>query len=217
MDATIGSPQCFDAAFRAGLERLLAWRRDVRSFLARDIEPEALAAILASLETAPSVGLSQPWTVIRVRSADARARVVANFEAANATAARLYEGTRHALYLDLKLEGLRTAPEHLAVFYDTDPAQGNGLGRQTMPEMLLASAACAIMQMWIVARAWGVGLGWVSILDAERLATDLAAPPAHRLAGYLCLGYPAAPSETPELEQTGWERRVAQLARIETR
>lgn len=197
----------FGPAFRAELEALIAWRRDVRRFR-RDLLPEGLLErLLALAELAPSVGLSQPWRFVRVASAEARGRVRANFEAANAAALADYEGARAALYARLKLAGLEEAPEQLAVFAESDPAQGHGLGRRTMPETLLYSTVCAIHTIWLAARVEGVGLGWVSILDPERLCADLDVPPSWRFVAYLCLGYPQEAQAEPELARAGWEER----------
>ena len=197
----------FGSEFRAQFAQLLAWRRDVRRFR-RDALPEGLLERLLGLaELAPSVGLSQPWRFVRVTGAEARARVRANFQAANAAALADYSGDRAALYARLKLAGLDDAPEQLAVFAEGDPAQGHGLGRRTMPETLLYSTVCAVHTLWLAARAEGVGLGWVSILDPEVMARDLTVPAGWRFVAYLCLGYPEEAQAEPELERHGWERR----------
>ena len=201
----------FDPAFRAEFEKLLAWRRDVRRFR-RDALPDGLLErLLGLVELAPSVGLSQPWRFVRVASEAARQGIRANFAAANAEALADYSGTRATLYARLKLAGLETAPEQLAVFAEGDPAQGHGLGRRTMPETLLYSTVCAVHTLWLVARAEGVGLGWVSILDPQAVARDLAVPAGWRFVAYLCLGYPEEAHDDPELARFGWEQRRASL------
>ncbi|WP_422367805.1 5,6-dimethylbenzimidazole synthase [Pelagibius sp.] len=198
----------FGADFQAKLEELLVWRRDVRHFR-RDALPEGLLERLLGLAAlAPSVGLSQPWRFVRVISVESRARVIENFEAANAEALADYSGDRAALYARLKLAGLREAPEHLAVFADLAPEAGQGLGRRTMPETLQYSTVCAVHTLWLAARAAGVGLGWVSILDPQRLTRDLAADETWRLVAYLCLGYPEAEHDDPELQRQGWQARA---------
>jgi 5,6-dimethylbenzimidazole synthase len=199
----------FDAAFRARLEDLLAWRRDVRRFLRDPLPAGLLEHLLALAELAPSVGLSQPWRFVRVVSPDLRERVRANFRTANAEALADYSGARAALHARLKLSGLEEAPEQLAVFAECDPDQGQGLGRRTMPETLQYSTVCAVHTLWLAARAHGVGLGWVSILDPEAAARDLAVPESWRLVAYLCLGYPQEEHDDPELARRGWERRRA--------
>ena len=137
----------------------------------------------------------------------ARAAALANFEAANARALSGYAGERAALYSRLKLSGMREAPLQFAVFCDEATEKGAGLGAATMPETRRYSVVAAITQMWLAARARGLGLGWVSIIDPQRLARDLDVPEGWALVGYLCLGWPAEESETPELERAGWETR----------
>ena len=210
--------------FRAELRDLMRWRRDVRRFRTDPVEAAVLNRCLQAFALAPSVGLSEPWRIIRVQSPAARNAAIANFEAANAEALAAYAATaaqdgsvdRAALYAQLKLSGMREAPEHLAVFCDEGTAKGAGLGAQTMAETRAYSVVGAITQFWLAARAEGLGLGWVSILDPARLAQDLAVPPGWRLIGYLCLGFPEEDSETPELERAGWESRAPALI-METR
>ncbi len=203
------SAPVFGPQFRAQLEQLLAWRRDVRRFRRDPLPAGLLEHLLGLAELAPSVGLSQPWRFLRVVSPEARARVRANFTAANAEALGDYSGDRAALYTRLKLAGLEEAPEQLAVFAEIDPPQGQGLGRRTMPETLQYSTVCAVHTLWLAARAAGIGLGWVSILDPRQAARDLAVPESWRLVAYLCLGYPEEAHDDPELARRGWEQRRA--------
>jgi 5,6-dimethylbenzimidazole synthase len=201
-------PPIFDAAFRDKLAELMAWRRDARRFRNEPVPPAVLEDLLGLMALSPSVGLSQPWRWVRVDDADRRAAVRESFEACNREALEAYEGERAALYARLKLEGLREAPVQFAVFCDHGTAQGHGLGRRTMPEMLDYSVVAAIMQFWLAARAHGLGLGWVSILDPGEIARIVGAPPDWRLIGYLCLGYPQDEQVQPELERAGWEVRA---------
>jgi 5,6-dimethylbenzimidazole synthase len=136
-----------------------------------------------------------------------RAAIRACFEAANAQALRAQEAEKATLYARLKLAGLEEAPAQVAVFADTTTPQGHGLGRHTMPEMIEYSAVTAIHTLWLAARAEGVGVGWVSILDPEKVSGILDTPPHWKLIGYLCIGYPEAECDTPELERRGWEKR----------
>ena len=186
---------------------LLTWRRDVRRFRAEPIPDAVLREIVAAADLAPSVGLSQPWRLVQVTDAGRRTRIRAVFERCNADALAAQDGDRAASYARLKLAGLDQAPCHLAVFVDPDTAQGHGLGRLTMPEMLAYSAVIAIHTLWLAARSVGIGLGWVSILDPGEVAMILDVPANWRLVGYLCLGYPAGDSDVPALEREGWERR----------
>ena len=199
----------FDDAFRARLVELLTWRRDVRRFRREPLPEGLLEHLLDGAALAPSVGLSQPWRFVLVEDAARRVAVRANFERANAEALAAYAGEEAAHYARLKLAGLDEAPVQLAVFADRTTAQGRGLGRQTMPETIEYSAVIAIHTLWLVARAHGVGMGWVSILDPCSLARTLEVPADWSLVAYLCLGYPAEPGDTPALEREGWERRRA--------
>lgn len=198
----------FGPADRDVLFEILRWRRDVRHFRPDPIAPDDLAVLRRSLALAPSVGNSRPWRVIEVASPGLRAAILDNFEACNARAAETYDGGRRDLYGSLKLAGLREAPVHLAVFTDLDPAEGHGLGRQTMPETLTYSTVAAIHTLWLAARALNLGVGWVSILDPEGVARLLGAEPAWKLTAYLCLGYPKFDDDTPELARRGWQEDV---------
>ena len=202
--------------FRAELVDLLRWRRDVRRFRSDPVEASVLDRCLLAFALAPSVGLSEPWRLVRVDTPLARQAVLANFEAANAAALQGFHDDKARLYATLKLAGLREAPVQLAVFCDEVTAKGAGLGAATMPETRAYSVVGAIALFWLLLRAEGLGLGWVSILDPQRLARDLAVPPDWRLVGYLCVGYAEDADDTPELQRVGWEERAKTL-RMETR
>jgi 5,6-dimethylbenzimidazole synthase len=208
--------QDFDTAFQNQLTALMRWRRDVRRFRTDPVDEAMLRHCLDAFLLAPSVGLSQPWRLIRVQSDAARAAALTNFEAANAQALAGYSGDKAAIYAGLKLSGMREAPVHLAVWCDETTETGHGLGAKTMPEMRRYSVVASVMQFWLVARAHGLGVGWVSILDPMQLARDLSVPEGWRLVAYLCVGWPEAESETPELEKQGWEVRRDRLT-VETR
>lgn len=205
MDAV--TPPAFDADFRADLDLLFRWRRDVRRFRREPLPDGALDRLLAIAATAPSVGLSQPWRFVLVESETRRAAIRASFEACNAEALCAQEAERASLYARLKLAGLDEAPCQLAVFAEADPDQGAGLGRRTMPETTAYSAVLAVHTLWLAALAEGIGLGWLSILDPGVVTEALEVPTGWRFVAYLCLGYPSEPSEMPELEREGWERR----------
>ena len=197
----------FPAEFRERLLDLLIWRRDVRRFR-RDPLPEGcLDRLLQIAALAPSVGLSQPWRFVIVENPERRAAITANFERANAAALAAQDGADAQHYASLKLAGLREAPVHLAVFADRGTAQGRGLGRRTMPETIEYSVVLAIHTLWLAARAEGVGLGWISILETDEIAALLEIPADWSFIGYLCLGYPETADDTPALEREGWERR----------
>jgi 5,6-dimethylbenzimidazole synthase len=207
-------PPVFSTAFRQELDALFRWRRDVRRFR-RDPVPEAsVDAVMRSAAHAPSVGLSEPWRFVRVGSEAGRAAALSNFEDCNADALAAQPEERRALYARLKLAGLREAPVHIAVFCDEAGMQGQGLGCATMPEMRRYSVVCAVMQMWLAARALGLGMGWVSIIDPARLAEDLDIPRDWSLIAYLCLGWPEEDHADPELQRAGWEDRHDLAARL---
>ena len=206
----------FSTDFQADLLRLMRRRRDVRRFRTSPVDEAILRDCLATFTLAPSVGLSEPWRVVRVQSAPARAAALANFTAQNTRALDGYEGEKARLYSSLKLSGMNDAPVQLAIFCDEETAKGAGLGAQTMPEMRRYSVVGAITQFWLATRAHGLGLGWVSILDPTRLCQDLDIPHDWRLVAYLCIGWPEAESDTPELELAGWEHRRQDVP-VETR
>lgn len=214
MSAALGAPDdaseagpLFDAAFRHELTQLFRWRRDVRRFLKDPLTPGLIEDLLDIAQLSPSVGLSEPWRWVLVSDPARRAAIRANFETCNAAALAGQSGERAAIYAGLKLAGLDDAPCHLAVFAEPDPVQGAGLGRMTMPETVSYSAAIAIHTLWLAARAHGVGLGWVSILDPPVINAILDMPRDWKFIGYLCLGYPERADDTPELERAAWERR----------
>lgn len=198
----------FDAAFRAEFAELLAWRRDVRRFRTAPVPEETLDVLFRLADLAPSVGNCQPTRFVRVDDAARRAAVRANFETANHDALASFAGERAKLYAGLKLAGLTEAPVHVAVFCDEETGQGFGLGARTMPETRRYSAVCALYTFWLAARAWGLGVGWVSILDPDALCETLDAPRSWSFVGYLCVGWPEAESRTPELERLGWQART---------
>ncbi len=204
----------FNDRFRSEFKDLLRWRRDVRHFRT-DPLPEALVDELLDLAClAPSVGNAQPWRFVSVDAAENRAAIAANFAQANERALAGYQGERAQLYAGLKLAGLREAPRHLAVFCDEATAQGAGLGRQTMPETLRYSAVLAVHTLWLAARVRGLGIGWVSILDPQEAARQLSVPEGWTLVAYLCLGWPTADHDEPELQRLGWQAREAACRQV---
>jgi 5,6-dimethylbenzimidazole synthase len=187
---------------------LLRWRRDVRDFDRRVVAEEDMGNLLRCAALAPSVGNAQPWRFVRVRSSSMRDALAVHVDTQSARAAKRYAGqARYDHYLSLKLHGLREASELLAVFCDEQPDAGHGLGIATMPEMLRYSCVLAIHNLWLAARSRGIGLGWVSILDPQTVHTLLDVPPTWSLIALLCIGYPAEESDTPQLEERGWQSR----------
>ncbi|WP_024511306.1 5,6-dimethylbenzimidazole synthase [Bradyrhizobium sp. ARR65] len=205
-------PPRFDSAFRAQFAELVRWRRDVRRFRSDPVDPDLIERLLAIASYAPSVGLSQPWRFVLVESPERRQAVREDFSKANKAALAGYAGERQACYARLKLEGLAQAPVHLAVCADETTAQGHGLGRRTMPETIRYSVVAAIQTLWLGARAEGLGLGWVSILDPEAIRSILDLPPEWTFIAYLCLGWPEEEHDDPELERHGWQERMCETS-----
>lgn len=197
----------FDDGFRRHLRELFVWRRDVRRFRSDPLPAGAIDRLIETACLSPSVGLSQPWRFVTVDEDARRRAVIDDFKACNADALSAYSGERAARYATLKLSGLEQAPGHLAVFADKAGDIGHGLGRATMPETTEYSVVAAITAMWLAARAEGIGLGWVSILNPDRIHAVLDVPDTWKLIAYLCIGYPEAECDRPELEQANWEHR----------
>ncbi len=204
----------FSQDFRNDLLKLMKWRRDVRHFRPDPVDGAVLEHCLAAFALAPSVGLSEPWRLVNVVSDEARAAALSNFRSANERALAGYDGDKARLYAGLKLSGMQDAPVQLAIFCDEATSKGAGLGAQTMPEMRRYSVVAAIMNFWLAARARGLGVGWVSIIDPVRLRDDLDVPAEWALVAYLCVGWPVEEMLTPELETRGWERRDPKLAQL---
>jgi 5,6-dimethylbenzimidazole synthase len=195
---------------RLGVYRAIHERRDVRrGFLPEPLPDEVLYRLLAAAHSAPSVGLMQPWRFIVIRDLAVRQEVHSIFLDANREATASYEGERQEHYKALKLEGILEAPQNLCIVCDSQSSQGHLLGRHTMPETAIYSAVCAVQNLWLAARAEGIGVGWVSILEPSRLRCALKIPAEITPVAYLCLGYVQAFATEPELEQAGWEKRVA--------
>jgi len=200
-------PPAFDAAFCQRLHALFEWRRDVRRFRRSPLPSEALPRLIDLACHAPSVGLSQPWRFVIVDDVQCRAAIRRNFEHCNVDALAALAPERAAAYARLKLAGLDDAPAHMAVFADRGTTQGHGLGRRTMPEMMEYSTVAAIHTLWLAARAQGIGMGWVSILDPDAVARALDVPATWKFIGYFCIGYPEIEDDRPDLERAGWEHR----------
>jgi 5,6-dimethylbenzimidazole synthase len=198
----------FDTAFNERLAELLAWRRDVRRFRADPVPPALLDQLFDMVQLSPSVGNSQPWRWAAIDDPVRRQAIRANFQHCNDVALHEQADARQATYAALKLEGLRTAPVQFAIFCDCGTQQGHGLGRATMPETLAYSTVAAITTFWLAARAHGLGVGWVSILDPAAMNAIVDVDPAWRFVAYLCVGWPEEEHEDPELARHGWQGRT---------
>lgn len=205
---TAALPPCFDQAFRSQFETLIAWRRDVRRFSDQPVPSALIEGLLDVAQLSPSVGNSQPWRWVRLESPAARAAIRANFVASNAAACGAQPDERALAYASLKLAGLDRAPVQFAVFCDRATGQGSGLGCHTMPEMLEYSTVGMISTFWLTARAAGLGVGWVSILDPMRVGRLVDAPVGWKLVAYLCVGWPETDHVDPELARYGWQQRT---------
>jgi 5,6-dimethylbenzimidazole synthase len=210
VEGVVGVPaEGFSQQERDAVYRAIHERRDVRrGFLPAPMPDDLLERILCAAHHAPSVGFMQPWRFIVIRDQATRVGVHDLFVEANREAAEAYTGPQRERYADLKLEGILKAPQNLCVVFDPGVERGHGLGRQTMPETALYSVICAIQNLWLAARAEGIGVGWVSILDPDRLR-DLLTIPRHVLpVAYLCLGFVENFATEPDLERRGWQGRA---------
>ena len=170
------SPPVFDEAFRERLTTLIAWRRDVRRFSDRPVPEPLIETLLDIAQLSPSVGNSQPWRWVQVDSAAKRAEIRAIFTSCNDAARLAQPNERARAYASLKLEGLDRAPLQFAIFCDQATGQGFGLGRHTMPEMLEYSTVAMVSTFWLAARAADLGVGWISILDPQKVCRVLDTP-----------------------------------------
>lgn len=188
------------------LYRVMSARRDMRHFCSDALDPALLARLLGAAHLAPSVGFMQPWRFIRVCDRELRARIHELVETERrATAVAL--GERSEEFLKLKVEGVRECGE-LIVAALGPGRERHVFGRRTLPEMDLASVACAIQNLWLAARAEGVGMGWVSLFEPESLRTLLRMPAGSRPVALLCLGYVREFYPRPMLEIENWAHRL---------
>lgn len=199
-------PHAFSAAEREAVYRAIYERRDMRHFSGGAVPDEVLQRLLSAAHHAPSVGFMQPWRFIRVRSRPLREGVHALIEAERVLTARAL-GAREDEFMKLKVQGVLDAAEVLVVALPPGREQ-HVFGRRTLPEMDVASAACAIQNLWLAARAEGVGMGWVSIFDPQQLASLLHMPEGSKPIAVLCLGPVAAFYDQPMLQAEKWAHRA---------
>lgn len=190
----------------AAVYRAIAERRDMRHFRPDPVDPALLQRLLWAAHHAPSVGFMQPWRFIRVTSRALREQMHALVETERQATARAL-GERQDDFMRLKVEGLLDAGEVVVVAL-ADDREKHIFGRRTLPEMDLASVACAIQNMWLAARAEGIGLGWVSIFDPVELARLLGMPAGARPVAILCIGHVEAFYPRPMLEMEEWAERM---------
>lgn len=192
----------FSPEERAAVYRAIAERRDMRHFSGGEVAPELLARLLEAAHQAPSVGLMQPWRFIRVTELALREDIHGLVEAERVRTAEAL-GERSDEFMRLKVEGIRDCAE-LLVAALMDGREAHVFGRRTLPEMDMASLACAIQNLWLAARAEGLGLGWVSLFDPQALAELLGMPPGSKPLAVLCLGPVEAFYPAPMLALEGW-------------
>jgi len=185
------------------LLQIMKARRDVRGnrFINKEIEDEKLSLILEAGISAPSVGYSQPWKFVVIKNLNIKESILKNFENENTKAKEIFKDKE--LYKKLKLEGIKEAPINIAVLYE--PSQKEVLGSTSMKQMGEYSVVCAIQNMWLMARALNIGIGWVSILDEKKVLKELDSQKDSSLIAYLCIGYVDKFYEESELKTLGWD------------
>lgn len=200
----------FSDTERAAVYRAIETRRDVRDqFLPDPLPDDLVRRLLEAAHAAPSVGFMQPWNFILIRDPGRREQLRQAFERANREAETMFPEDRRSLYRSLKLEGIRKAP--LCICVTCDPARGGGvvLGRTHNPRMDVYSTVCAVQNLWLAARAEGVGVGWVSIFHDADVRAILAIPESVEIVAILCVGYVDRLYREPELAVKGWRQRLA--------
>ena len=204
----------FTAEEIAAIYRVMAMRRDVRHFLSDPLDDALLGRLLGAAHLAPSVGLMQPWRFIRIRDPALRTTIHALVETERLQTARAL-GEREDEFMRLKVEGILECGE-LLVAALAHGREAHVFGRRTMPDMDLASVACAIQNLWLAARAENVGMGWVSLFDPEALRQLVHLPEGSRPVAVLCLGYVAAFYPRPMLEEADWAHRFELKDMVQT-
>jgi 5,6-dimethylbenzimidazole synthase len=192
---------------RRGVYRAIYARRDIRYFLPDPIPYPVLARLVQAAHHGPSVGFMQPWDFILIRDLEVRQRIKELFHRERQASACFYDEPRRSQYLSMKLEGILEAPVNLCITCDPTRAEVV-LGRNSAPETDVYSTCCAVQNLWLAARAEGIGVGWVSILKLPQLRQILGIPAHVMPVAYLCLGYPVEFPNKPMLETVGWRQRM---------
>lgn len=203
--------QAFSDAERAAVYRAIGERRDMRHFTGGQVAPELLARLLGAAHQAPSVGLMQPWRFIRISDHALRGQIQALVEEERVRTAQAL-GERSDEFMQLKVEGIGDCAEVLVAAL-MDQRESHIFGRRTLPEMDLASLSCAIQNLWLAARAEGLGMGWVSLFEPQALAALLGMPEGAKPLAVLCLGPVEAFYPAPMLVLEGWaqERPLSEM------
>lgn len=192
---------------RRGVYRAINTRRDIRMFRNDPIPTDTLARVVRAAHHGPSVGFMQPWDFIIVRSPEVRGRVKELFQRERQAASSFFDEPRRSHYLSMKLEGIMESPVNICVTCDPTRAE-EVLGRNAVRETDVYSTCCAVQNLWLAARAEGIGMGWVSILKLAQLRQILGIPPHIIPVAYLCLGYPVEFPSEPVLQSAGWRGRM---------
>ena len=199
----------FTAEARAAIYQTIFSRRDVRGqFLPKTVPDEVLSRIITAAHYAPSVGFMQPWNFLVVRSPETKQKVHAAFAEAHAEAAEMFDGEQRTTYKTLKLEGILESPIGICITCDRERTGPVVVGRTHMKTMDLYSSVCAVQNLWLAARAEGLGVGWVSIFNQAALQEALGIPKGITPIAYLCVGYVSHFYAKPELEAAGWLPRL---------
>ena len=199
------NPNAYTDEEIGGVYRAIRERRDVRHFKQGPLEPGQLERFIAAAHAAPSVGLMQPWRFIRISDMELRRRIHRHVNEERILTAEAL-GKRADEFMQLKVEGILACAEVLVVGL-IDKRENFVFGRRTMPEMDLASASCAIQNFWLAARAEGIGAGWVSMFDPQRLSELCAMPEGSQPIAVLCVGQVDAFYSAPMLELERWDTR----------
>ncbi len=199
----------FSPEEKDGFYKAVFSRRDVRShFTSELIDEKALTRILNAAHHAPSVGFSQPWNFILVKNKDTRKQVRDSFDRERIRSSTLVEDPKRSKYLSLRLEGILDCAVNICITYDPTKFGPFVIGRSSIPETGIYSVCCAIQNLWLAARAEGIGVGWVSILSNDDLKKILEIPEHVVPVAYLCLGHVSNFADKPDLESAGWLPRL---------
>jgi len=196
----------FNAADSQKLKEIMQYRRDVRGnrFIDKEVSSQVIDQLLEAALFAPSVGYSQPWQFIIIDEQTIKQKVFNSFTDENNKAKTLFKNQKSSTYNQLKLEGILEAPINIAVFYS--PSKEPVLGQTSMADMGKYSVVCAIQNIWLMARSLNIGVGWVSIVDPEKVKTAVKAPQKSELVAYLCVGYVSEFLDEPELKTAKWQK-----------
>lgn len=200
----------FSSEEKSGFYKAVFSRRDVRShFTSEPIDEKVLSKILNAAHHAPSVGFSQPWNFILIKDIETRKSVKESFDNERIRSSNLIEDPKRSKYLSLRLEGILDSAVNVCITYDPSKFGPFVIGRSSIPETGIYSVCCAIQNLWLAARAEGIGVGWVSILSNDDLKKILDIPEHVVPVAYLCLGYVSKFAEKPDLESAGWLPRLS--------